>query len=162
MGHADYLKPWVETADLGERLDSMVKVIRLILHEGLHNDIARRLYKEMTWEATELGGKYSTRYRSVKALELQQTLPVGQWLKLVAHEHVLSRKKLQERLSRCTTDREIRQVLQAAQGCVIRRDEHNLLDDTQTGWRRYIGRVEVIDMREGRLADLEALADASD
>ena len=34
MSHADYLMPWVETADLRERLDSIVKVIRLILDES--------------------------------------------------------------------------------------------------------------------------------
>jgi hypothetical protein len=48
IGHADYSTPWVETADLRERLDSMVKVVRLILDEDLHGDIARRLYKEVT------------------------------------------------------------------------------------------------------------------
>jgi rubrerythrin len=162
MSHADYLKPWVETGDLRERLDSIVTVIRLIQDEELHDDIARRLYKEMTWEATELGGKYSTRYRSVKALELQKTLPVGQWKKQVAHEHVFPRKHLRERLSRCHSDHEIRQVLWAAQGCVIRRDEHALLDETQTGWRRYLGRIEVVDMRDGNPADLQALANESD
>ena len=56
--------------------------------------------------------------------------------------------QLRQRLSRCRTDDEIRRVLQAAQGCVIRRDEHALLDETQTGWLRYLGQVEVIDMRD--------------
>lgn len=140
----------------------MVKVICLILDEELHADIARRLYKEVTWEATELGGKYSTRYRSAKALELQHTLPVGQWTKQLAHEHVLPRKQLRGRLGRCRTDDEIRRVLESAQGCVIRRDEHALLDETRTGWLRYLGRVEVIDMRDGAPADLQALADTSD
>src|SRR4051794_18474316 len=88
ISHSDYLRPWVETADLRDRLDSMVRVIRLILDEELHADITRRLYKEMTWEATELGGKYSTRYRSAKALALQEKLPVGQWKRHVNHEHV--------------------------------------------------------------------------
>jgi hypothetical protein len=161
MSHADYLKPWVETADLRERMDSMVKVIRLILEEELHPDVARRLYREVTWEATELGGKYSTRYRSAEALKLQQSMPVGQWVKEVAHEHVLPRKQLRERLSRCRSEDEIRRVLQAAQGCVIRRDEHALLDETQNGWFRYVGRVEVIDMRDQRPADLPALAASS-
>lgn len=45
MSRADYLKPWVETPDLRGRLDSMVKVIRLILDEELHHDVARRLYE---------------------------------------------------------------------------------------------------------------------
>lgn len=160
MSRSDYLKPWVETPDLRERLDSIVKVIRLILDERLHDDIAGRLYKEMTWEATELGGKYSTRYRSAKALALQESLPVGQWAKQVAHEHVLPRRQLRRQLSGCHSDDEIRHVLKAAQGCG--RDEHALLDETQTGWLRYPGRVDVIDMRDDAPADLRALARASD
>lgn len=115
----------------------------------------------MTWEATELGGKYSTRYRSAAALELQRSMPVREWIKEVAHEHVFPHKQLRDRLSRCRSDKEIRRVLQAAQGCVIRRDEHSLLDETQVGWLRYLDRVEVIDMRDQRPADLVALAQSS-
>ena len=162
MSRADYLKPWVETTDIRSRLDSMATVIRLVLEEELHPNVARRLYREMTWEATELGSKYSTRYRSAKALALQQERPVGKWIKEVAHEHVFPRRQLRERLSRCRSDEEIRRILQTAQGCVIRRDEHAVLDETQIGWLRYLGRVEVIDMRDRRPADLHALARSSE
>ena len=139
MSHADYLKPWVETTDLRDRIDSIVKVVRLILDGELHDDIARRLYKEMTWEATELGGKYSTRYRSAQAHPIcSSPLPVGEWAKQVTHEHFVPRRQLRQQLSRCQTDDEIRRVLHAAQGCVIDAAEHVLLDDTQTGWLRYV------------------------
>ena len=80
----------------------MVKVIRLILDVELHADIEPPL-QGGDWEATELGGKYSTRYRSAKVLELQRPLPVGQWTKQVAPERVLPRKQLRGRLGRCRT-----------------------------------------------------------
>jgi hypothetical protein len=161
VSRKDYVKPWVETVDLRERLDSMTKVIRLILDDELHPSVVGRLYKEMTWEATELGKKLAPRYRSVGALHMQDTLPVGLWKSQVTHEHVVPRKELRLMLSRCHTDDEIRRVLQVAQGCLILRAEHKLLDDTKSGWLRYLGRVEVIDMLDRQPADLRALASLS-
>lgn len=43
------------TPDFRERTECLVKVVRLFLDKELHGDITRRLYKEVTWEATELG-----------------------------------------------------------------------------------------------------------
>jgi hypothetical protein len=48
-----------------------------------------RVLKEVLWFATEVPRKYATRYRSVAAWDLQRKgKRVGDWVSLVAHEHV--------------------------------------------------------------------------
>ena len=57
------------------------------------------MLKEVLWFATEVPRKYATRYRSVAAWELQRKGEcVGEWVGLVAHEHVWTRATCRIRL----------------------------------------------------------------
>jgi hypothetical protein len=119
------------------------------------------------WLATEVPRKYATRYRSVAAWELQRKGEcVGEWVGLVAHEHVWTRATCRIRLLSAPDATAIEAIVSALQGCVVTKAEHQRLkpfDATHEGWARYIAAgVPVIDTSTGNQADLSALEAGSD
>jgi hypothetical protein len=121
-----------------------------------------RVLKEVLWFATEVPGKYTTRYRSVAAWEPQRkSKRFDEWVGLVAHEHVWTRASCRMRLLSAPDAESIEAVINVLQGCVVTRAEHQRLkpiDATHEGWARYIAAdVEVIDTSTGTRADLSAL-----
>jgi hypothetical protein len=111
--------------------------------------------------------QYATRYRSVAAWELQRKgKRVGEWVGLVAHEHVWTRATCRIRLLSAPDATAIEAIVSALQGCVVTKAEHQRLkpfDATHEGWARYIAAgVPVIDTSTGNHADLSALEAGSD
>lgn len=76
--------------------------------------------------------KYQTRYRSKGALGVEDK-------RLLAHEHVVQRKGLIDRVLATTSPAEIAKALSTAVGCTILRTEHSALSANKglDGWERY-------------------------
>jgi hypothetical protein len=84
--------------------------------------------KEVLGLATEVPRKYATRYRSVAAWDLQRKgKRGGDWVGLVAHEHVWIRASCRLRLLSAPDAKAIEEVLSALQGCVVTKAEHQRL-----------------------------------
>lgn len=98
----------------------------------------RNIISGMLWKITEARGKYSTRYRSRRSMEVGAKLQ---------HEHVFTRKDLTDRI--VADPERVREILCDAIGCVVTVDEHGRLsavDRSLRGWDRYAAAdVEVID-----------------
>jgi hypothetical protein len=126
-----------------------------------------RVLREVLWFATEVPGKYTKRYRSVAAWELQRkSKRVAEWVGLVSHEHVWTRATCRMQLLSAQDAESIEAVINLLQGCVVTRAEHERLkpfDTTHEGRARYIAAdVAVIDTSTGTRADLSALQTALD
>jgi hypothetical protein len=167
MASADYLSCWTPPPDLPSRIRSAVRAVLFAREPDIHPQLRDRVLKEVLWFATEVPRKYATRYRSVAAWELQRKgKRVGEWVGLVAHEHVWTRATCRIRLLSAPDATAIEAILSALQGCVVTKAEHQRLkpfDATHEGWARYIAAgVPVIDTSTGNQADLSALEVGSD
>ena len=159
---ADYLSCWTPPSDLPSRIRSAVRAVLFAREPDIHPQLRDRVLKEVLWFATEVPRKYATRYRSVAAWELQRKgTRVGEWVGLVAHEHVWTRATCRIRLLSAPDATAIEAIVSALQGCVVTKAEHQRLkpfDATHEGWARYIAAgVPVIDTSTGNHADLSAL-----
>ncbi len=153
-GRGQHLKLWEQPDDYEQRIASATKAAAFALWtEELHPDMKRRVLKETLWFVSENPGKWTTRYRSAAAWHLQQSKPSKVWMRLVAHEHVWTRRSLAQRLEQCAHLEGLRAVLEVAQGCVVLRTEHSVLtpfDKDHDGWDRYCAaRIDVVDRATG-------------
>jgi hypothetical protein len=126
----------------------------------LHPDHRRRLLNEAIWFWTERGSpsrKYKLRYRTVAALELQQSMGFTKASKSLAHEHVHERASAVAKLLVLTSDPS--NTLRSMRACVVTRDEHSQLtaQSRVSGWARYVAvGIVPIDMNTGQPMDLGA------
>ncbi len=127
-----------------ERRSSAIRLAAGVLAtEGLLMAHLREALSIAIWKYTEADGKFRTRFRSAGG--------VGAPDKLLNHEHVITRKKLIDRMlaepGRCA------EIMATAIGCCVLRDEHVLLgavekdDPNLEGWARYqAAGIEVVDL----------------
>jgi hypothetical protein len=167
MAGDDYLSFWTPPPDLPSRIRSAVRAVPFAREPDIHPQLRDRVLKEVLWSATKVPRKYATRYRSVAALELQRKgKRVGEWVGLVAHEHVWTRATCRIRLLSAPDATAIEAIISALQGCVVTKAEHQRLkpfDATHQGWARYIAAgVPIIDTSTGNQADLSVLEAGSD
>ena len=146
------LQQWLPDSGDSDLLDSARRLAEFaVTSQGLSDKARKELVNLALWWATEVDGKYTTRYRSRGVIELASTAPLPRaWWKALRHDHVTTRKSLAKRL---LDDRENpAAVLAEAIGCTVTRDEHdrlNRVDDSVVGWARYASAgVEVLDMAE--------------
>lgn len=126
----------------------------------LHPDHRRRLLNEAIWFWTERGSpsrKYKLRYRTIAALELQQSIGFTKASKNLAHEHVHERAPAVAKLLVLTNNAS--DTLRSMVACVVTRDEHSRLSAQScvAGWARYrAAGIVPIDMNTGEPLDLDA------
>ena len=105
------------------------------------------MLNQALWFATEADGKYSTRYRSVGARELD----ASDWWRHLRHEHVLTRKELVAAM--LAAPDQAGEILQSAIACTVTADEHRRLGavgEDIRGWERYVAAgVDVFDEQAG-------------
>ena len=127
------MKPYLPRPDRNERLASAIKAAEALVNLDLYPQHKRELLSICVWKATEVDGKFNTRFCTQGALE------AGPETKL-NHEHVIERKKLVDRM---LVGEPVADVLKAAVACIVTVDEHRLLTDLSRthpdleGWERY-------------------------
>lgn len=92
------------------------------------------------WKVTEADGKHNTPYCSQRALAASKDERI--------HEHVFQRALMINEL--LNNPKDVDKILQQAQGCLVTRQEHALLENYKHlyGWERYSrAGITVIDMR---------------
>lgn len=139
---------WTPHTLADQRRSSAIRLAEGVLAtDGLLTAHLREALSIAIWKYTEADGKFRTRYRSAAA--------VGAADKLLNHEHVVTRKRLIDRMlaepGRCA------EIMSTAVGCCVLRDEHALLtavekqDPTLDGWARYhAAGIEVVDLAAPR------------
>lgn len=96
----------------------------------INNKLKKDIFDLIIWRITEIDGKYNTKYRSEKAKDIKD-------VKLLHHEHTISRKKLKEGLIHAKNINDVRKILRKAEGCVILREEHMKLNHKLEGRKKY-------------------------
>ena len=128
---------------------SVSKLIKHVLtarNTGVFEKHIRDVLDTLLWKYTEASGKYSTRYYSAAS--------AGQPEPLLCHEHVFQKRKMIHFFLSAATEAEIDQILSEACGCVVTREEHNLLKpyDDEYGWIRYSkAKIAVMDRETGKV-----------
>tara|TARA_B110000037_G_C16938566_1_gene431741 strand:- start:12 stop:437 length:426 start_codon:yes stop_codon:yes gene_type:complete len=127
------MKPYCLRPDRNERLASAIKAAKALVNLDLYPQHKRELLSICVWKATELDGKFNTRFCTQGALEAGPDTKLN-------HEHVIERKKLVDRM---LAGEPVAEVLKDAVACIVTVAEHRLLTDlsrTQAnleGWERY-------------------------
>jgi hypothetical protein len=147
MTRPSYQRPWQPPKDEEKVKRSCVAIAEFAVSSPELTPVHRRnLLNTALWWITELGGKYTTRYRSRGVLELG----AGQQSQL-RHEHVLTRQALVANM--LAEPERVQELLMSAVGCVVTREEHAVLtqfDRTHEGWERYLAAgIDVMDMQDG-------------
>jgi len=66
----------------------------------------------------------------------------------LVHEHVTPRKYLISELKDSQSKAQVRTVLTKCISCIILKNEDKILDNSNTGWKRYKGKIRVYDRKE--------------
>ena len=142
--------------DADNRIESATAIIEALLPLKIDEKMKRRFLSNCLWQITQAEGrnKYDLRYRSKASL----TAPPRDR----RHEHVRRRKNMVDLLLRPHAD--VRDIVKAAQGCVVTKDEHTRLTEFDQlhpevdGWERYrLAKVRVIDMTTRRAVKFREL-----
>ena len=113
------MKPYRPRPDREKRLTSSVKAAEALVGLDLYPQPKGELLSICVWKATELDGKWNTRFCSRGALEADPDTKLN-------HEHVVERAKLVDRmLAGVTVDK----VLKSAVACVVTVAEHKRLTE---------------------------------
>lgn len=144
---------WRPHRESERRRQSAIQIARLALGaDGLIDAHRDWLLSVAVWKYTEADGKYSTRYRSEGALVVSDS-------KLLAHEHVYTRKWLRERM--LADPNRYEQIMRMAIACTVTRVEHLQITAAErrnpslVGWSRYAAAgVRVFDMATGQSMQL--------
>lgn len=138
-----------ETQNKSELAMSVINAIEAILKADCVDAHKKDLLDICIWKWTEINGKWNTRYRSEGAMKREN------W-KLVQHEHVFQRRNLIQLLLK--NESEIKTIMENAIGCLVTRDEHEILTRISRaykdvdGWERYRkAGIPVHDLKENKL-----------
>jgi hypothetical protein len=140
--------------DADARMESARKLVKLLIGAtDLLPSHRKEFIRLALWKVSEAeGGKYSTRYRSLRSIEPRARLQ---------HEHPCERAKLAEALM-ANPDR-ADDLLNLAVGCVVTEDEAALLNELSRrrpglqGWERYReAGITVIDTETGQPLDFRS------
>ena len=125
MASDDYLSFWTPPPGFAIENPERCQAVLFAREPDVHPQLRGRVLKEVLWFATEVPRKYSTRYRSVAAWELQRKgKRVGECGGLVAHEHAWTRATCRIRLLSAPDATAIEAIMSALQGCVVTKAEH--------------------------------------
>ncbi len=124
----DYERP----ADADERIERAITVIEALLPLKINERMKKKFLSNCLWQITQAEGrnKHEIRFRSQGAINAPR--------KELRHEHVTQRKAMVKALIDRPGD--ARNIVAQAQGCVVTKDEHSLLNDVDKlidGWERY-------------------------
>lgn len=111
----------------------------------------RKILSEVQWLISEADGKYTTRYRSKRVVDLANRYleSVGKGAgkrrtanvqaearrELIQHEHVNTRKSITDKILKYPT--QVVSILDQVIGCVVTKGEHARLRSAARGWGRY-------------------------
>lgn len=95
----------------------------------------KHLLKLAQWWVTEADGKWRTRFRSARVIELAHDQPESQVS--INHEHVYGRAELAERMLEDPS--QVAAILELCVGCIVTVEEHRVLSAQRgvQGWDRY-------------------------
>jgi hypothetical protein len=146
------VRQYVPSRDTREIIASAKKLARVVLKSrSLLTKHKRKILSEVQWFISEADGKYTTRYRSKKVVDLARrylrTVSRGPAKRgtanvqakarreLIQHEHVNTRKSITDKILRHPT--QVVSILNQVIGCVVTKDEHSRLRKAARGWGRY-------------------------
>lgn len=136
------LQPYKREGAADEIIASATHLAQLVLSsEHILRRHKKKILSEVLWLVSEVDGKYSTRYRSARVIQLARDEPTSN--EKIQHEHVFPRKKVTELL--LDNPGRLETVLAETVGCVVTADEHRELVNSAEGWERY-RHVKVLDM----------------
>jgi hypothetical protein len=140
--------------DADDRVASARKLVKILLDaDDLYPAHRKEFIRLALWKVTEAepASKYSTRYRSLGALQSTNAK--------LQHEHVYERGKMADAL--LASPERLDELLSMAVGCVVTAEEHEQLTRVSKqhphldGWNRYAqAGITVIDMTTGRPIEL--------
>lgn len=142
------LPAWKPHKDSEARKQSALFIAEALLsaRENIYKSHLRELLSIAVWKHTESDGKYTTRYRSLGAINSP-----GEKLN---HEHVVTRKSLVDALLN-EPDR-FAEILESATACTVLEEEHRRImqvekeDKNLRGWDRYrAAKIPVYDLLTG-------------
>lgn len=138
-------------------LEESIVVAEAVFALSVSTETKKRVFCSTMWWVSERYGKYSTRFRSKKSLSQMNDL---------RHDHVFPRKDLWFVVERAAS---VREALSLCVGCVVTKDEHLLLSQTEkqfrdsSGWLRYKNAgIEVIDCMTGMPMSAHAMESMSE
>jgi hypothetical protein len=143
--------------DAAARLASAKKLVQILLDaDDLYPSHRREFIRLALWKVSEAeGGKYRTRYRSLKSRRKGAHLQ---------HDHVVERAKLADELI-SHPERAV-EILDTVVGCVVTEGEHRRLTEVSrrqpglSGWARYAAAgIVVIDTKTGDHLSFPSQAD---
>ena len=142
---------YVPRPDRAVRLSSAVRIASWAAHsQQLYAPHQRELLSIACWKASELDGKWNTRFRSAAVVEGSLGTPVH-------HEHAVTRRSLVGAMLAHPEECEVLLATSSETACIVTRKEHDRMHDDHFGWRRYIeAEIEVVDLSSGELVDLGA------
>lgn len=159
--HARNLIRRYEPAKDAEEVVASAKTLaKVVLRSRLLDKHKKHILSVVQWLISEVDGKYTTRYRSKKVVDLANKYLQSSGKKvearrlkdikrkahgeLIQHEHVNTRKYITNEIME-NPDR-VDSILDQVIGCVVSKSEHGKLRKRGTGWARYRNRVPVYDM----------------
>jgi hypothetical protein len=93
----------------------------------------KKSLSEVQWLISLVDGKYTTRYRSKKVVDLARSYPKSS--RKIQHEHVNTRKELTELI--LAKPKTLSALLDRVTACVVTQKEHKRLNNSARGWARY-------------------------
>lgn len=112
--------------------EDIIKAVIKIHQIDIHPEVKKKIFNEILWWITEMGGKYNTKLQSTGAKIIIKEKPNKQeQSKDFNHEHLWNRKGLKEDLMKAKDELEIRKILKKAIGITVSRTEHDLLHKTK-------------------------------
>lgn len=138
---------WLPHPDRTVRLDSATTIARWAATARLYERHRNELLSIACWKASELDGKWRTRYRTRGVVEGNVGVPIN-------HEHVVPRLVLRQMMLR--HPHSIGQILVMTVACLVTREEHAKLNQSSGfGWERYLNSsLDVLDMADRSTLDL--------
>lgn len=123
---------------------SAKELARLVLaSDVLLKEHKRKMLSEIQWLISEVDGKYATRYRSRRVVDLAHTDPTSS--EKIHHDHVTTRKEVTDAILEQPEGTD--ELLSSILACVVTKAEHDALKGAGGGWSRYkAAGIEVLDM----------------
>lgn len=109
-------------------IESATSAVRQILAmEDVIEKHKREMLSDMIWKISEANGRWNTRYFSEGVLNDDDTK--------LQHEHVVTRKQIIDQL--LENPEKYKTILKKVAACVVTTDEHQRLNNSESGWERY-------------------------
>lgn len=130
------LLPYIRSATAQSKVASARELVNVALRDTKMLPAHRKhLLKLAQWWVTEADGKWKTRFRSVRVIQLAEANPNSN--EAINHEHVYGRAEPAERMLHDPS--QVGAILELCIGCVVTVEEHRRLSAVRglQGWDRY-------------------------